>query len=198
MKWLSPDSGFMRGLSDLTDAIWINILMLVTSIPVITIGAALTAGHDAARRSLIGEGHVTSNYFKAFKANFKAPTVLWLIFGTTGAAIACSWVFLQITPLLIPKFAFTIVWLIGFEWIWGLQARFKNSIVGTLKNAFVFGVSYFGTTLALVVVDVVFVSLIVASWFYMPQGEFLLFVFGYGSMVMIHIPILEHVFKRYL
>ena len=47
MKFLSPDSGFMRGLSDAVDAIWINILMLVTSIPIITIGAALTAGHDA-------------------------------------------------------------------------------------------------------------------------------------------------------
>ena len=43
MKFLSPDSGFMRGLSDAVDAIWINILMLVTSIPVITI----TTRHDA-------------------------------------------------------------------------------------------------------------------------------------------------------
>ena len=42
MKFLSPDSGFMRGLSDAVDAIWINILMLITSIPIITIGAALT------------------------------------------------------------------------------------------------------------------------------------------------------------
>lgn len=55
MKFLSPDSGFMRGLSDAVDAIWINILMLVTSIPIITIGAALTAGHDATRRTLSGE-----------------------------------------------------------------------------------------------------------------------------------------------
>ena len=30
----------MRGLSDAVDAIWINILMLVTSIPIVTIGAA--------------------------------------------------------------------------------------------------------------------------------------------------------------
>ena len=51
MKFLSPDSGFMRGLSDAVDAIWINILMLATSIPIVTIGTALTAGHDAARRS---------------------------------------------------------------------------------------------------------------------------------------------------
>ena len=57
MKFLSPDSGFMRGLSDAVDAIWINILMLVTSIPVITIGAALTAGHDAARSPAITSPH---------------------------------------------------------------------------------------------------------------------------------------------
>ena len=48
----SRDSGFMRGLTDLIDAIWINILMVVASILPISIGAVLTAGHDAARRSL--------------------------------------------------------------------------------------------------------------------------------------------------
>ena len=84
MKFLSPDSGFMRGLSDAVDVIWINILMLVTSIPIITIGAALTAGHDAVRRTLSGEGTATRNYFKAFRSNFAKSTGYWLIFGTTG------------------------------------------------------------------------------------------------------------------
>ncbi|WP_368103414.1 DUF624 domain-containing protein, partial [Bifidobacterium pseudocatenulatum] len=118
MKFLSPDSGFMRGLSDAVDAIWINILMLVTSIPIITIGAALTAGHDAARRSLAGEGTVTRNYFTAFRSNFVKATGYWLIFGIAGAISVYSWIVLQITPLLIPKFALSIVWVIGFEWIW--------------------------------------------------------------------------------
>ena len=164
MKFLSPDSGFMRGLSDAVDAIWINILMLVTSIPIITIGAALTAGHDATRRTLSGD----------------------------------SWIVLQITPLLIPKFALTIVWLIGFEWVWALQARFENSFWRTLGNAFVFGVSNIGHTLALIAIDAVYVALLVASWFYMPQGLFLLLVLGYGTMLMLHSPILEHVFRKYI
>ena len=116
MKFLSPDSGFMRGLSDAVDVIWINILMLVTSIPIITIGAALTAGHDAVRRTLSGEGTATRNYFAAFRENLAKATLLWLIFGICGAAIAYSWIVLQITPLLIPKFALTIIWAIGFEW----------------------------------------------------------------------------------
>ena len=117
MKFLSPDSVFMRGLSDAVDAIWINILMLITSIPIITIGAALTAGHDATRRTLSGEGTATRNYFAAFRSNFAKSTGYWLIFGTTGALCVYSWIVLQITPLLIPKFALTIVWLIGFEWV---------------------------------------------------------------------------------
>ena len=199
MNWLAPDSKFMRAWSNLVDGVWINILMLVTSIPIITIGAALTAGHDACRRSIEGEGKgVTSNYFKSFKTNFIKATLLWLPFLVALIALVWSWIVLQITPLLIPKFALTIVWLIGFEWVWALQARFENSFWRTLGNAFVFGVSNIGHTLALVAIDAVYVALLVASWFYMPQGLFLLLVLGYGTMLMLHSPILEHVFRKYI
>ena len=34
MNWLAPDSKFMRAWSNLVDGVWINILMLVTSIPI--------------------------------------------------------------------------------------------------------------------------------------------------------------------
>ena len=166
MNWLAPDSKFMRAWSNLVDGVWINILMLVTSIPIITIGAALTAGHDACRRSIEGEGKgVTANYF---------------------------------TPLLIIKFALTILWLIGFEWVFALQARFENTVAGTLKNAFIFGISHIAMTVALVIVDAVFVALLVASWFYMPGGLFLLVILGYGTMLMLHIPVTERVFNPYL
>ena len=198
MKFLSPDSGFMRGLSDAVDAIWINILMLVTSIPIITIGAALTAGHDAVRRTLSGEGTATRNYFKAFRSNFAKSTGYWLIFGTTGTLCVYSWIVLQITPLLIIKFALTILWLIGFEWVFALQARFENTVAGTLKNAFIFGISHIAMTVALVIVDAVFVALLAASWFYMPGGLFLLVILGYGTMLMLHIPVAERVFNPYL
>lgn len=197
MHFLSPDSPFMRGLSNLIDAIWINILMLVTSIPVITAGAALAAGHDASRRSILGEGRVTSNYFRAFANNFPKATLIWLLFGPIGAGVVASWIFLQITPLLIPKFALTILWIIGFEWVWALQARFENSFGRTLGNAFIFGISHIGVTLALTAIDAVYIALIVACWRYMPQGLFLLLLMGYGTCVMLHIPLLERVFAPY-
>lgn len=199
MRFLSPDSKFMIGLGNLIDAVIVNILMLVTSIPIATIGASLTAGHDAIRRAIQGEaGGVTRNYFKAFAANFIKATLLWLPYLLVAIGLVYAWVVLQITPLLVPKFALTILWLIGFEWTFALQARFENSIVATWKNAFIFGVTKFGTTLALMALDAVFVALLVASWFMMPQGLFLLVVLGYGSIIALHVPILEHSLRDYL
>ena len=52
--------------------------------------------------------------------------------------------------------------------------------------------------MALVIVDAVFVALLAASWFHMPGGLFLLVILGYGTMLMLHIPVAERVFKPYL
>lgn len=191
MEFLSPDSALMRGLSDLVDGIWINILMVVTSIPLITIGAALTAGHDAARRMLDGQGKVTANYFRAFKTNFLKATLIWLIFGPSLVALILAWVMLQIPLLLILKFAFSIIWVIGFEWVWALQARFENTVGRTLSNAVVLGLVSWGRTLAMAAMDLLYLALIAASWFYMPQGLFLLFILGYGTMIVLHTPLLK-------
>ena len=79
-----------------------------------------------------------------------------------------------------------------------MQARFENTVAGTLKNAFIFGISHIAMTAALVVVDAVFVALLAGSWFYMPGGLFLLVILGYGTMLMLHIPVTERVFKPYL
>lgn len=197
MKFLSPDSKFMEGWTNLTDAIWVNILMIVTSLPIVTVGAALSAGQTALRKSQSGQGTVTRNYFAAFRENFAKSTLLWLIFGVTGAGLIYLWIVLQITPLLVPKIAFSIVWLIGFEWSFYLQARFENTLGGTLRNAYIFGVVYFPATLAMVAIDALFIALLVGAWFVMPQGLFLLVVLGYGCMLALHVPILEYALRKY-
>lgn len=197
MGFLSPDSRFMQAWSNLTEAITINLLMLVTSLPIVTIGAALSAGRTATRKMLIGQGHVMRNYWDAFKENLPRATVLWLIYLPLGLAVAYSWIFLQITPLLIPKIALTMLWVIGFEWAFTLQARFDNPPTRTLTNTYIFGITYFPATLALAAIDLVFIGLLVAAWMRLPQALFLLVVLGYGSLLSIHVPIEEHVLRRY-
>ncbi len=198
MSFLSPDSRFMRGLESTTDAIWLTILMAVTSLPVVTLGAAVTAGHDAARRSIIGQGHVTSNYFRAFRSDFMKSTLLWLVFGPVAAAVVLVALTVHTTLVYVPLFAVGILWLVGFEWVWAFQARFDNTVGGTLANAYVVGISHIGATLAMIAMDVVYVAIVIASWVYLPQGLYLLFLLGYGTLVMLHTPILERVFMPYV
>lgn len=181
----------MRALSWIVEVIWINVLMVVTSIPIITIGAALTAGYDAARRLRMSEGKTASNYFRAFKSNFGKATILWLIMGPLGAAIVALWLFVQLTPLLVIKFAVSILWIIAFLWLWPVQARFENSVGKQLWNAFLIGLNRFGFTLTLLIIDIAYVALVVSSWLYMPQGLFLLAVLGVGLLTALHVPVVE-------
>lgn len=194
----SPDSKFAQGMESFADAVWLTILMIITSIPLITIGASITAAHETARRIERGEAHTTSIYFKSFKNNFVKATIIWLILGPILALIIWSWIFLRLTPLLIIKFAISILWVLVAQWVFALQARFENSIGRTLINSLIFGVSYIATTFTMVLLDSIFFALVYLSLKYFLQGLPLLILLGWGSLIMLHTPLLERVFAKYV
>lgn len=194
----SPDSKFAQGMESFADAVWLTVLMIITSIPLVTVGASITAAHETARRIERGEAHTTSIYFKSFKNNFVKATIIWLILGPILALIIWSWIFLQLTPLLIIKFAISILWILVAQWVFALQARFENSIGRTLINSLIFGVSYASTTLIMFLLDCVFFALVYLSLRYFLQGLPLLILLGWGSLIMLHTPLLERVFAKYV
>lgn len=194
----SPDSKFSQGMETFADAVWLTILMVITSIPLITIGASLSAGHDAARRIEQGEGHITAAYFRAFASNFLESTIIWAVMGPVLLAIIWLWIAVWPIALLVPKFILSILWIIMAEWVFALQARFSNSLGKTIINSLIFGVSYWVTTLSMVIMDVLFVILIIASIIYLPHGLPLLVFMGWGSLIMFHEFLLEKVFAKYV
>ena len=194
----NPDSKFAQGMETFSNAVWLTILMVLTSIPLITIGAAISAAHDAARRVENAEGHMTSAYFRAFSSNFLKSTAIWIVMGPLLALILWAWIAVRIPPLLIPQFAISLIWLLVAEWVFALQARFENSIGKTVLNALIFSVAYWQATLGMIIIDAVFVSLVVSSLIYLPQGFPLLLFIGWGSTIMLHTPLLERVFAKYI
>lgn len=194
----SPDSKFAQGMESFADAVWLTILMIITSIPIITIGASITAAHETARRIERGEAHTTSIYFKSFKNNFVKATIIWIILLPILVAIVGSWIFLQLTPLLIIKFAISILWVLVAQWVFALQARFENSVGRTLINSLIFSVSYIATTFTMVLLDSIFFALVYLSLKYFLQGLPLLILLGWGSLIMLHTPLLERVFAKYV
>lgn len=195
--FFDQDSGFMRALWWFTDVVLINLYLLITSIPVVTIGAAITAAYDAARRSQEARGGLTRNYFRAFARNFKQATIIWLPFAVVGAGLVYSWLVLRVSALLPFKVVLTLVWLFGFWWVFPLQSRLENSVGKTVKNAYIFSISYLGTTLGIAVIDAFCLVLLWASVRYWIQSVFFLAVMGAGMMIALHVPLIERALKPY-
>lgn len=193
----SQDSALMRGLAYLTDAVWLTILTSIACLPVITIGPALCASYETARSLGLGEGHMTRRFATAFLSNLPKATALWVAMGISGAAIAASWILIRITPLLVIKFAATIIWLIMAVWVWPLQARFENPIGRTLRNALLIGLSRIARTAAVIVIWAAFIISSAASLMFLPQGLPLLALLGPGLLSLAHEAIIRPVIASY-
>jgi uncharacterized membrane protein YesL len=70
----------MKFLGRLGDIIILNLIFVVTSLPVITIGTALSALYAVAMKLARGEDpSILKEYMKAFKRNMKPATIMMLV-----------------------------------------------------------------------------------------------------------------------
>ena len=85
--FFSLDSKFMQAMSRVADLIILNVIYLVTCLPVITIGAAGTAMYTVCfRLGTDREGSLVKGYFRAFRDEFRQATLIWLFLLLFGAA----------------------------------------------------------------------------------------------------------------
>lgn len=136
-------SGLMDVLQLPADLLAVNLLWLLTSLPVFTVGAASSAAYSVLLRYAREGGiPILKNYFHAFKENFLQATALWL---TAIAMALVVWVdghfagamagavhtlYLVLSVLLVAAIAVILTMAIP------LQAYYRNSLKNILKNAF--------------------------------------------------------------
>ena len=71
-NWFDPEAPVMRFLTKVMDLILLNLCFLISCIPVITIGAALTALFSVALKMVRNEeGAVVGSYWDSWRANLK-------------------------------------------------------------------------------------------------------------------------------
>lgn len=82
MNIFSNDGWFSRIFGTIGDIIIVNILFIICSIPVFTMGASMSAMYyTLLKKQRTGEnGGVVKLFFKGFKDNFKKSTIAWLLF----------------------------------------------------------------------------------------------------------------------
>lgn len=90
-SFFGSDSGLYKAISWIGSLVVINLCWLVTGLPVVTIGAGLTAVF-ASCIALIAGDKVWRSFARAFLAAFPTATLAWLFDLVVGALMAWEWV----------------------------------------------------------------------------------------------------------
>ena len=142
-KFFKMDGKLFTILSRITDLVLLNILWLISCLPLFTIGASTAALYSVTLKMVKNEeSYIIRSFFSAFKKNFRQATVLWICTCLSATFLYYdSFICSQIASF-TSKIVLYLVGLCGFLLtitvllLYPVQAYFDNSIKGTLCNSF--------------------------------------------------------------
>ncbi len=191
-RFFNLEAPFWVGVAKVADLVWLNILFVVTSLPVITMGAAFVALYDTAWRQGEGMGSsVTKQYFRSMRINFGKATLLWLVVGPIGALLVFSWVYLPVRELLVMKSLLSLVYLLIFPYVWFLQARFENPVWRTLKNSVLIPIGRLPFATGVLLIDAALLALTILTTYLFPQVLPLILLVGFALPPAATMPLLN-------
>ena len=126
----------IRILTHIFDFILLNILWLLTSIPIVTLGTA-TAALYSVMMSVVEkkEGYIIKDYWKAFCRNFKQSTVVWILLLFLGACLWFDLTLIGVVPGLFRQIgtvvlgAVLIFYFMECIFVFPLIAKFENALL---------------------------------------------------------------------
>ncbi len=172
MNLFRYDSPLMQLLSRAADLIWVNLLVLVCSIPVFTIGASLSAMSSVIYKILHHEDvMVTREFFKAFGKNFKQATIVWMIIFLIEGVLAYDVYYsrqigtafseaMKTVAIVMAVIVFALM-----LYIFPLQAHYYNKTKELFKNAAIICVVHPIRTILMIAVQAFLVALGVLIFF---------------------------------
>ena len=164
----------MNGLSKLADLIWLNILATVCCIPIITIGASLTALHYVVLKMVKDEeGYITRSFFKSFKENFKQATLMWLMLLVVFILLVADFMIFRFSGIVFPGWcqialtAIAVLIMFATMHLFPLLSRYENSIRATYKNSLFMGILHLPKTILMMLCWIVpiVITIYVESFF---------------------------------
>lgn len=180
---------------------WLNILFILTSIPVITFGASLSALSFSAMKWHEGDTDITANYFKSFKSEFKKSTLLSIIYFIAGGIISLNLIFWNriykgngSLPWMITA-AVGVIYIMSLLYVFAIQARFVNSIKRTMEYSIVFAIRNIHITVQMILILGIVLYINFTSIF---MVNFISFNFAFGLLGFIFAGYYKKIFNKYI
>ena len=199
-KLFDPDGGFSHFTARLSQLVWLNILFLVCSLPVVTFGASSTALYTVLLRLLQGEdGHLTRRFFAAWRDNWKRASGCWLLLLAVIAVCGVDLWLAQAGNRFIWKvlavFALQLVGMV-MTFLFPLLARYENTWRRQLSNALMLGVGnlpklllmwlYWGAAIVLTILTPATLYACLPAWL----------LVGYAALSYANLKLIWPIFRR--
>jgi uncharacterized membrane protein YesL len=201
----APDSALMRFLTRIADLMLLNILFVVTALPLVTLPAALTAlDFVALRVATDTDRTITSDYFRSFRQNFRQATVIGLLLAVAVAALAAWYVVVsELVPSGVLRFLLLAVWFVlafvGAMWalyVFPYLAKFEGGTREMLRNARLMSFRHPLAPLTVIVLSALAVIVTIFS----PQATgygMLWLLIGFAAIAYLGALLFARVFERY-
>ncbi|MGN0465899.1 MAG: YesL family protein [Lachnospiraceae bacterium] len=200
-----PDNMLFQTLSRLADLVMLNIIFLICCIPVITIGASITAMYKVTLQMAYKEdGYIIRDFLKSFKKNFIQATIIWMIVLFFGVLLFFNFkIILQVktaifTVILVLTGTITFLYAITVIYVFPLLARFNNTIFKTIRNAFFMSIANFlPYSLLMLAFPIVLFSLSCINADIFWWAIFVCILFGFSGIALINSYLFKRIFKKY-
>lgn len=195
----NPENSLMITMTQVTDCIFLSLFWLLTSFPLVTIGASSAALYDAVYYGFRqGDKHPWTRFFRSFRSNLKSgilPGIVYLVIFLLGAwGLITVWnnaVWQNVSIAAFSAAALVVMLLLGIlSILFPMLSRFNNSFGGLLRNTFLLGLLHTPRTLGLGLVNGL--SILLCARFVFPL------FFLPALAALISTLLLEPMFKPYM
>ena len=204
-KFFNPDNPLMQFLTKIADLIILNLLFLITSLPVVTIGASWTALYSVTlKMARDEEGAIVESYVHAFRQNFRQATLLWLGVLFLIVVMVLDMFILgrasdsPVMGLRIPLEILGLLILMVLQYLFPYLAQFDASIKETVRNACLLALANLPKTAVMTIAVIGAVYLSCLNNLMISIGIALWLLLGFSLMSLGNSAILVKVFAPYL
>ena len=186
----SLDGPVFRFISLIADLCILNIVWLITCIPIFTIGAATASMFTLTIEMVKGNSvKIVRDFFKGVKNNFKRGTIIWLLMLGTGLFLGLDYYMFGDMPGLMGtavKYLITFIavyYSFILIYIFAILPTYKNTVKNAFRNSVL--LPFLNLPYSLVLLGLVLVSVYATTSdmeFFFRYGILIWIMFGFATL----------------
>lgn len=202
---LNLESPLMQMLTRIGDMILLNVLFLICSLPVITLGASLAALHKMLQEIVYDvDSSTVKGFFRAFRANFKQATVVWLFMLLIFVSLFCDYLLIityfsgteAVKWMLILLAVLAVLVICVISWLFPLLVRYDNKLRQLLNNAIILSIIKLPRTIGLVALTLMPLIILSLSLNVFIQTLIFWVFIGFSFITYMQVQLLKSVFAE--